>query len=423
MSLLRRPRVDVNIPSAFEYLFQAWRYKVAHGGRGSAKSWAYARALILKAYRTKSRILCVREFQTSIAESVHELLKSQIELMGLGAYFTSTDRVISSHIGSEFIFAGIRTNTTKIRSIEGVDVAWAEEAEAFSDRSWEILIPTIRKPGSEIWVSFNPDASTDPTYKRFVLETPELAKVCKVSWRDNPWFPDELRAELEYLRRVDNDAYMHVWEGECRKASRAQVMYGKCVVEGFETSSDWDGPYFGADWGFSQDPTTLVKCWIFERSLYIEHEAYGVGVDIDATPAMFDKVPGSRLHAMRADNARPETISYMQRHGYPRCTGVEKWSGSVEDGIAHLRSYEKIIIHPRCKHAQMESRLYAYKQDRLTGDVLPDVIDKHNHIWDAVRYALAPLIRRKGMGFFDMMKSSAEAAAAAKAAAATNPGA
>jgi phage terminase large subunit len=394
--------LKLKIPSKFQFLFRKSRYKVAHGGRGGAKSWNFADALILMAYERRLRILCAREFQNSITESVHELLRGQIERLGLGRWFDVQNTVITSHVGSEFIFSGIRQNVTKIKSMEGLDIVWVEEAEKVSARSWEVLIPTVRKAGSEIWVTLNPDLETDPTYKRFIATTPDDCIVQQVSWRDNPFFPEELRREKDYLARVDPDAYAHVWEGSCRISSDAQIMRGKYIVQAFEApATGWDGPYLGADWGFARDPSTLVKTWVHERKLFIEYEAYGIGVDTDKIADLFDRIPRARDYQVRADNARPETISYMQQHGYPRMVGVDKWAGSVEDGIAFIRQFEQIIIHPRCKHTAEEARLYSYKQDNLSGDVLPDIVDKHNHIWDAVRYALAPLIKRTGFGFID----------------------
>ena len=159
-------------------------------------------------------------------------------------------------------------------------------------------------------------------------------------------------------------------------------------------SENWDGPYFGADWGFSTDPTVLLKMWVHNKRLHIEHEAYKVGCDIVDTPKLFDTVPGSRRYVVRADCARPETIHHVQRAGF-RIEAATKWPKSVEDGITLLRSFEKIVIHPRCKNMIQEARLYSYKTDKLTGDVLPDIIDRHNHCWDAARYGLLPLIRRR----------------------------
>lgn len=381
-------------PRKLQFLFKPARYKVAHGGRGGSKSWNFARALLILGAMRPLRILCFREFQNSIQESVHKLLCLQIEELGLTGFYGSTQNSITGANGTEFIFAGIKNNVTKIKSMEGIDIAWGEEAEKISNSSWEVLIPTIRKPGSEIWVSFNPNAEDDPTYRRFITSPPEDAVVVEINWRDNPWFPDELRREMEYLRRVDYDSYLHVWEGHCRNVSDAQVLRGKYAVEHFEPAAEWDGPYFGADWGFAQDPTALVKLWIHDGKLYVEHEVYGVGVDIDATPAMFDAVPGARQHIIRADSARPETISYMQRHGYGKMRGVEKWAGSVEDGVAFMRSFEQIVIHPRCIHAAQEARLWSYKVDKLSGDVLPVLLDANNHCMDAIRYALQPMIRQ-----------------------------
>ncbi|MEP7312546.1 MAG: PBSX family phage terminase large subunit [Pseudomonadota bacterium] len=387
------------------------RYRCAYSGRGAGKSWAFARALVVRSLTRPTRVLCGREFQNSLSESVYKLLVDQIEGLGLAPWFTILQGQINAANGSEFIFTGLRTNVNKVKSTEGIDIAYLEEAEKISAQSWQVLIPTVRKPGSEIWLGFNPDAETDPTYQRFVKTPPPGAIVELISWRDNPWFPDELAAEKDYLASVDADAYEHVWEGKCRAASDAQIFRGKYVIEAFEPQPGWDGPYFGADWGFAVDPSTLLKVWIHERRLYVEFEVYAVGVDIDATPALFDRVPGARTHRVRADSARPETISYMQRHGYPSMCSVEKWSGSVEDGITFLRSFEQIVVHTRCTHTADEMRLYSFKTDRLTGDVLPEALDKFNHCMDALRYALTPLIRRTGMGFFDFMREEAEKAA------------
>ncbi len=378
------------------------RYRVCYGGRGAGRSWSFARALIVRSLQSRIRILCAREFQNSIADSVHTLLSDQIELLGLERYFEVQNAAIYSRNGSEFIFSGIRTNVTRIKSLElkGEAICFIEEAESISDNSWEVLVPTVRQAGSEIWAAFNPHLDTDPTYERFVTAPPATARVIKTTWRDNAKFPAPLHDEMEYLARVDPDAAAWVWEGECRKNSAAQIFANKYFIESFKPAEGWDGPYFGADWGFSQDPTTCVRLWIHERTLYLEYEAYGLAVDIDRTPTLFDQVPGARNATIRADSARPETISYMVNHGYPNMQSVVKWSGSVEDGVAHMRSYERIVLHPRCVHAAQEFGLYSFKVDRLTNDVMTDIVDKNNHIIDACRYALQPLIKTGGAGAF-----------------------
>lgn len=377
------------------------RYRCATGGRGSGKSHSVATAVVLLAATRRVRVLCAREIQRSLRESVHRLLEDRIADLGLTRFFDITDNTISCTVtGSEIIFTGLYQNVAQIKSLEGLDLAWIEEAESVSARSLELLTPTVRRPGSEIWYSLNPDDPAAPVMAYATNERPGCRHVHTI-YTDNPWCPQELIDEAEYLRRVDDDAYRHVWLGECRTASDAQVFARKYVVEEFVAGGPgWRGPYYGADFGFARDPTAMVRCWVRGQELFIDYEAYAVGCDIDATPALFDTVPDARKYSVRCDSARPETISYLQRHGYGRAQPVMKWSGSVEDGIAHLRSYQRIVAHPRCKHMAEELRLYSYKVDRLTGDVLPDLVDRHNHLIDALRYALTPVISsRGGVGF------------------------
>jgi len=386
-------------PVAFEGLFRSARNKVYYGGRGSAKSRSFARALLTIAINRSIRVLCTRELQNSIKDSVHRLLQDEIERLGYTAFFDVTENEIRSHTGSLFIFKGLRYNTSAIRSLEGIDICWVEEAEKVSDDSWKALIPTIRNPGSEIWVSFNPDEETDPTYQRFVANPREDSIVVKVNYNDNPFFPIELRREMEFDRRVDPEGAAHVWDGMFRKRSKAAIFNGKWRVDVFEMPPNASGPYYGGDWGFSQDPTVLIKMFIVERKLYIEHEAYGVGVELDDTPTLFDKVPGARESKIIADSARPETISHVKNRGYSKIVGCAKWPGCVEDGITFLRSFEEIVIHERCKHVIQEAILYSYKLDKLTKEPTNDIVDKHNHCWDSVRYGLEKLIMAsKNMG-------------------------
>jgi len=386
--------LTAELPDYAEALWGDQRYTVIYGGRGAGRSWSVAGALLIQAATRPLRILCARELQRSIQDSVHRLLTDQIAELELPGY-ESTRGEIRHANGSLFLFEGLRYNVTKIKSLEGIDVAWVEEAERVSEESWNVLIPTVRRPDSRLIVTFNPDTENDPTYRRFVLQPPPGAVVMKVSSDDNPWLPDVLKQEREYLYRVDPDAAAHVWGGECRQATDAQILKGKWVVEEFEPDADgWDGPYHGADFGFAQDPTTLVRCWVHARTLYVEHESYAIGLELDHTAARWLRdVPDAERYVVRADNARPESISYLRRHGVPRVEGVQKWKGSVEDGIAHLRQYEQIVIHPRCRHAADEARHWSYKVDQRTGDVMPQVADGNEHIWDAVRYALAPLIQ------------------------------
>lgn len=207
--------MTAEFPAILQPLFAPARYKITYGGRGGAKSWSIARALLILGAQKKLRILCARETMRSISESVHHLLETQIDALGLHSRYTVEKATIRGTNGTEIIFAGLRLNVANIKSTEDVDIVWVEEAQAVSKHSWETLIPTIRKAGSEIWASFNPELETDDTFRRFVLNPPPGAVVIKLNWRDNPWFPDVLRAEMEHLRATDPDAYDHVWEGNC----------------------------------------------------------------------------------------------------------------------------------------------------------------------------------------------------------------
>lgn len=213
-------------PAALEFLFRPARYKILYGGRGGAKSWGVARALLAQAATTPLRILCAREFQNSIAESVHHLLSSQIEAMNLGRFYDIQNASISGRNGSEFVFVGLRNNITRIKSFEGIDRVWVEEAQTVSKASWQTLIPTIRKDGSEIWVTYNPELETDETHQRFVVNPPSDAVVVKLNWDDNPWFPETLRKEKDELRIRDPEAYDNVWLGNCRTTVDGAI-YGK----------------------------------------------------------------------------------------------------------------------------------------------------------------------------------------------------
>jgi phage terminase large subunit len=404
---IKTPRLK--IPEIFDGIFAPYRYKVFHGGRGSGKSWTVAGALIWLSARVCVRVLCARELQLSIQDSVHKLLVDEVERQGLVPYFDITKTGIKCLLtGSEFIFKGLRHNVREVKSTEGIDICWVEEAQSVSEESWAVLIPTIRKNGSEIWITFNPEDEHDPTYKRFITNTPPNALVTQVNYMHNPFFPETLRDEMEYLMRVDYDAYEHVWLGRPKARNKSQVMHGKYRVDVFDTPADVDRFYYGADWGFAQDPATLIRMFIKDRKLFIDYEAYGVGVELDEIPQFFDSVPGSREHTIKADNSRPETISHVAKRGFS-ITGAAKWAGSVEDGIAFLRSFEEIVVHQRCKHTLEEMRLYSYKVDRLTGEVLPVIIDKHNHCIDAIRYGLDGLVQIGTAGLLQYFQQQSEA--------------
>lgn len=223
MSDIKSVIAKVQFPVKLACLFEKSRYKVLFGGRGGAKSWGVARALLILGAKSELRILCAREFQTSIKDSVHKLLSDQIDALGLNGFYEITQTNIRGKNGTEFAFAGLKNNVTNIKSFEGVDICWIEEAQSVSKRSWDVLIPTIRKQDSQIWITFNPELESDETYQRFVLKPPNDCVVQKINWSDNPWFPETLDLERISLQHRDQESYNTVWEGICRQTVNGAI--------------------------------------------------------------------------------------------------------------------------------------------------------------------------------------------------------
>ena len=369
-------------------LLEPARYKGAWGGRGSGKSHMFAE-LMIEAHimDQKRRSVCVREVQKSLAQSVKRLLELKIESMNAGAYFEIQEAQIKSKKGDGLIiFQGMQNHTAdSIKSLEGYDCAWVEEAQSLSQRSLDLLRPTIRKPESELCFTWNPANASDPVdHLLRGPNPPPDSVVLEVNYTDNPWFPDVLRNEMEYDKRRDPDKYGHVWLGKYLQNSSTRVFRNWRVEE-------FDAPAgaihrLGADWGFAVDPTVLVRCHIIGRTLYIDYEAYAVGCEIIDTPDLFMTVPESEKWPMVADSARPETVSHMKKNGFPKIMAAVKGPKSVEEGVEWHKSYD-IVVHPRCVHTIDELTLYSYKTDPVTGRVLPVLEDKKNHVIDALRYA------------------------------------
>jgi phage terminase large subunit len=376
----------VEIPRVFLPLEKRARYIGAKGGRGSAKSHYFAGKWLRRSVADRFDCVCLRETQRSLEVSVKKLLESKIQHYNAGAYFDVMDRKITSVHGGTTIFEGLQNHTAdSIKSLEDFDAAWTEEAHSLSQRSLDILRPTIRKPDSELWFSWNPDLSTDPVDALLTGDKPPPGSiVVHANYMDNPFLPDVLREEMEYDKRRDPDKYSHVWLGEYRRNSEARV-FKNWRIEEFDVLPEWILRQ-GADWGFSIDPSVLVQCAIVGRTLYVPYEAYRIGCDIDFLPDLFRTVPQSERWATVADSARPETISYMQRHGFPKMLPAIKGAKSLEEGVEFLKAFD-IVVHPRCTHLIDELTLYSYETDPLTAQVLPRLADKDNHVIDALRYA------------------------------------
>lgn len=380
-------KLQIKTPEWFEPFLKPARYKGAAGGRGSGKSHAIAEYIIESCIIKRTDVVCLREVQKSLQQSVKKLLEGKIEDLHVGHLFEVLHDRIRGRNGSIIIFQGLANHTAEsIKSLEGFDLAWFEEAQSCSQRSLDLLRPTIRKENSELIFTWNPRFETDPVEQ--LLRGPSAPPgtvFVEVNYRDNPWFPSVLRDEMEYDKKRDPDKYAHIWLGKYVQNSESRV-FKNWIVEEFEAPLDAIHR-LGADWGFASDPSVLVRCHIVGRKLYVDYEAYQVGCEIVDTPSLFLTVPDSERWPMVADTARPETISHMRKNGFPKIMAAVKGPKSVEDGIEWMKSYD-IIVHPRCIHLIDELTLYSYKKDPLTEKILPILADKHNHVIDAMRYAL-----------------------------------
>jgi phage terminase large subunit len=329
--------------------------------------------------------VCIREVQRTLDQSVKKLLETKIADFNVGDNFDVQDRRIKTRKGGVIIFEGMQNHTAEsIKSLEGYDRAWVEEAQTLSQRSLDMLRPTIRKPDSELWFSWNPRSLEDPVDKFLRADPPPGAIVVEANYTDNPWFPDVLKREMEYDRSRDAEKYAHIWLGQYETHSEARVFKNWKIEE-------FDRPpgtihRLGADFGFSIDPAVMVRCDIEGNRLYVDYEAYMIGCEIVNLPELFMAIPESEKWPSAADSARPETISHLQKHGFPKMRAAIKGAKSLDEGVSFLQSFD-IIVHPRCQHVIDELTHYRYKTDPLTGIVLPILEDKNNHCIDALRYA------------------------------------
>ena len=395
------------IPALTANFARPARTRVFRGGRGSGKTRGIAKRSAARVYQlaeagVEGVFLASREHLNSLDESSMEEIKAAIRSEPwLLDYFDIGEKYIrTKNRRISFAFAGLRHNLDSIKSKARIIGNWTDEAESVSDAAWRKLIPTIREEGpgwiAENWVSYNPESPDSATHRRFVQNTADDCIVTDVNWRDNPWFPEVLNKQRLEDQKFRADTYDHVWEGGFLTITDAQVFRGKFAVEAFEPQAGWNGPYHGMDFGFAQDPTVAGEQWVHDGALYIRRECGKVGLELDETAQfVMDAIPGIEREAIRADSARPESISYLKRHGLPRMEGVKKWQGSVEDGVEFIKSFERVVIHPDCPATAREFRLYSYKVDRLSGDIRPVIVDANNHYIDQIRYALAPMIQNQ----------------------------
>lgn len=402
--------LDIETPRALLPLVTGTqRYKGLKGGRGGAKSHFFCEMLVEDMLSDHVRAACLREVQNSIKDSVKLLIEDKIQKFGVRGAFKITDReIICPETDSLCIFRGLQNHTAaSIKSLENFNRALYEEAQTLTKRSLELATPTFRAIGTQQWFAWNPDKETDPVDVMFRENKDDPDFVCvHVNYYDNPWFPDDLRRDMERDRIRNQEKYGHVWLGGYRKNSDSQV-FKNWKVEWFEPPAPGTPILLGADWGMSLDPTVLIAGFIVGRTLYIWREVYQLGCPIDRRAALFDKIDPTwtiekardpnwqslaRKYPIIADSSEPATIDFMQRNGFPRMQAALKGAGSVEAGVSFLQGYD-IIVHPDCKfggvsHAVDELTHYSFLIDKKTGMVLPVLADDKNHVIDSIRYAV-----------------------------------
>jgi phage terminase large subunit len=388
----------IEFPAKLTFLLnENHRYKVLYGGRGGAKSWGAARALIIKAAKQKVRVLCAREIQNSIKDSVLKLLADQIQAMGLSAHFEIQRDAIKGINGSEFLFKGLRMNVQEIKSTEGIDICWVEEAQTVSKASWDVLVPTIRKDGSEIWITFNPELDTDVTYQRFVLNPPSTAKVVKVNWQDNPWFPKELVAEKDDLKLRDPDSYLTVWEGNCRSVLDGAIYANeirKATEEGRITAVPYEASK-GVIAVFDLGRADKTSIWFaqqigFEYRLIDFYENRGFAFNhymklVREKPYIIERLvlPHDATASLLASE---RTIEQQARDNGFDTTVITR--ASIESGIDAARAiFNKCYFdESKCADGLNALRRYRYEVDESGQWSKRPLHDEYSHAADAFRY-------------------------------------
>lgn len=368
-------------------LFEDYTFAGVWGGRGTGKSRAAGTYLMSASAQSNKRIVCARQFQNSINDSVKELLVNAIYELGIENQYKIYDReIVHKEMESRFTFIGLDRNPASAKSLEGADICWVEEANTINNISLETLLPTIRKPGSRLIFTWNPDKRSDPVDKFFRGgPQPPNSILIPTGIEDNPYFYHTTLPSLMYHMRAGNyERYRHVWLGDYDESYESKVFQN--VAIGTMPVTPYDFVCYGMDFGFGADPSVVIKCIINteRKQIYIEREAYG-RVPLDQLPAMMDSILDSRAEKITADSSQPGTIEHLATQGF-NITGAKKGPGSVKTGINWLQGYQ-IIINPGCEATREEASLYSWQIDRITKMRLSIPVDVHNHCWDAVRYA------------------------------------
>ena len=405
-------KVSYQYPQIFAPLFRdgpSKRRIVLHGGRGSGKSWVIAAYLLARAARQKLLVLCARQFQNSIADSVLSLLEYTIVQLGLEeAFEVGRTTITCPSTGSTFLFRGLQTNPHSIRSIEGIDVAWVEEAQALSELSLKSLEPTVRRANSQIIFSMNPTNETDPVWERYLskwweahcgkreYEPDDDILLIRANWPDNPFLPEELHRQKDWDYERDELYAEHVWGGDpLGRPDRLIYPPGSYEVQDLDNELMHGMPLYGLDIGETINPTVLLRVWVPDaRTIYVSDERVAWKLDAYSAPGFLRSMPGAADHPITSDHQWLQIHQLLRKEHGLILHHAAKGPGSVHEGIAFVRGH-RLVINPRCKHLLGELKLYGLKIDKTTDEITQEIEKKHDHGPDALRYAIEPLRRRK----------------------------
>lgn len=395
--------VEAWFPEKLRFLFNPSRYKVVRGGRGSGKSWGFARALLLLGSRGDAiRVLCTREVQKSIQQSVHQLLKDQIGELGLGYFYEVLATEIRGKNGTLFLFSGLSDQTSEsLKSFEGVDICWCEEAQAITKQSWDILIPTIRKDASEIWVSFNPQLESDETYRRFVSDPPPDCVSVEMNHSDNKRFPEVLELERQHAQRVMKaEDYAHIWEGKCKPAVEGAIYFdamSQAVNRIREVPHDAElKTHVVFDLGMA-DSMSIILVQKVASEIRLIHYIEGTqrvladynaelrGLRLDGMPINWGTLflPHDGFHKRHQTGKDDATI--LRGFGW---TVQQVPNEHVTTGIDRAREmFPRVYIHKeRCARLVECLKRYRWNINQKTGEATQPLHDEFSHGADAFRY-------------------------------------
>jgi len=385
-------------------LYEPKQFKVLHGGRSSTKSTSVAKALLRLSFNTSGKIVAAREYLGDIRDSVHALFCRIIKDVKEYDYFfnITTTHITNKTNGNEILFKGIRDyKADSIKSVENIGYLWLEEGSFISKYAWDIVEPTLREHGCELWITMNPQRETDFLYNEFIVNGKKNYKedlyIQQLNWYNNKHLSERTIASIIRKRETDFDTYMHVYGGQCLKNDNVLVFKKDFfVIQDFEEPQGIH-PYYGLDFGWT-DASAGIRCYIHEDNLYVTHEFKRSHVSVDLLGEELEKTlkdyKKNGKYILTADSSSPDLINLLSKYGYPAKPAI-KGRGSIEAGIAYIKTFKKCYVHPRCNEFLKEIYNLKYETDKYSGQIKDKIEDKNNHLVDSWRYSLEGCMKNR----------------------------